>query len=75
MSGERSTAAMLMGHIPMCPCSWYVIQVHGRVVHVLEEFILEAGATKGQDSRLEVHRSRSGASRNRLRDVDICGVV
>ena len=30
--------------------SWYVIQLHDRIVHVLEEFILEAGATKGRDS-------------------------
>jgi hypothetical protein len=30
MSGERSTAAMLMDHIPRCPCSWYLIQLHDR---------------------------------------------
>jgi hypothetical protein len=44
ISGERSTTAMLMDHIPRCPCSWYVIQCHDRIVHVLEEFVLEAGA-------------------------------
>jgi hypothetical protein len=38
---------MLMDHIPRCPCSWYIIQVHDRIVHVLEEFMLEAGASKG----------------------------
>jgi hypothetical protein len=64
MSGERSTTAMLMGHIPRCPCSWYIIQLHDRVVRVLEEFMLEAGATKGRDLRLEVRRIRSGASRD-----------
>jgi hypothetical protein len=32
---------------------------------VLEEFMLEAGATKGRDLRLEVRRIRSGASRDR----------
>jgi hypothetical protein len=45
---------MLMDHIPRCPSSWYVIQLHDRVVHVLVEFILEVGATKGRDLRLEV---------------------
>jgi hypothetical protein len=49
----------------MCPCSWYVIQFHDRVVHVFEEFMLEAGASKGRDLRLEVRRIRSGASRDR----------
>jgi hypothetical protein len=38
-------------------------------VHVLEEFMLEAGATKGRDLRLEVRRSRSGASRDSHGDV------
>jgi hypothetical protein len=32
---------------------------------MLEEFILEAGATKERDLRLEVRRIRSGASRDR----------
>jgi hypothetical protein len=45
MSGECSIAAMLMDHIPRCPCSWYIIQLYDRVVHVLEEFMLEARAT------------------------------
>jgi hypothetical protein len=69
MSGERSTTAMPMDHIPRCPCSWYIIQLHDRIVHVLEEFMLEAGATKGRDLRLNVRRVRSGASRDRPRDV------
>jgi hypothetical protein len=43
MSGERSTAAMLMDHIPMCPCSWYVIQLRDRIVHVLEAGLLRGG--------------------------------
>jgi hypothetical protein len=34
---------MLMDHIPRCPCSWYVIQLHDLIVHVLEEIMLEAG--------------------------------
>jgi hypothetical protein len=59
-----------MDHIPRCPCSWYVIPLHNPVVHVLEEFMLEAGATKGRDLRLEVRRIRSGAySRERPWDV------
>jgi hypothetical protein len=63
MSGERSTTAMLMDHIPRCPCSWCIIQLHDRIVHVLEEFMLEAGATtKGRKLRLEVRRIRPGAS-------------
>jgi hypothetical protein len=69
MSGERSTNAMLMDHIHRCPCSWYAIQPHDRIVHVLEEFMLEAGDTKGRDLRLEVRRIRSGASRDRHGDV------
>jgi hypothetical protein len=36
MSVERSTYVMLMDHIPQCPCSWYVIQLNDRIVHVLE---------------------------------------
>jgi hypothetical protein len=36
---------------------------------MLEEFMLEAGASKGRDLRLEVRRIRSGASRDRLGDV------
>jgi hypothetical protein len=62
-------SAMFMDHIPRYPCSWYVIQLHDRIVHVLEEFILEAVATKGRDLRLEVCRIRSEASRYRPRDV------
>jgi hypothetical protein len=69
MPGERSTTAMLMDHIPRCPCSWYIIQLHDRIVHVLEEFMLEAEATYGRDLRLEVRRIRSGASRDRHRDA------
>jgi hypothetical protein len=69
MSDERSTYAMLMDHIPWCPCSWYTIQLHDRIVHVLEELMLEAGATKGRDLRLEVRRIWSGASRDRHGDV------
>jgi hypothetical protein len=67
MSGERSTFAMRRDHIPRRPCSWYVIQLHDRIVHVLEEFMLEAGAAKGRDSRLEVRSIRSGASQYRPR--------
>jgi hypothetical protein len=69
MSGERSTIAMLMDHIPRCPCSWYIIQLHDRIVHVLEELMLEARATKGRDLGLEVRRIRSGASRDRHGDL------
>jgi CheY-like chemotaxis protein len=70
MSGERSSVAMLMDHIPRYPCSWYIIQLHDRIVHVLEEFMLEAGATKGRNLRLEVRCiHRSGASRHRPVDV------
>jgi hypothetical protein len=62
---------MFMDHIPRCPCSWYVIQLHHRVVYVLyEEFMLEAGATtKGRDLRLEVRRIRWGAFRDRPGDM------
>jgi hypothetical protein len=43
-----------MDHIPRCPCSSYVIPLDDRIVHVLEEFMLEAGATKGRDLWLVV---------------------
>jgi hypothetical protein len=70
VSGERSKTAMLMDHIPQCQCSWYVIQLHGRAIRVLEECMLEAGAIKRRDLRLEVHRIRSGATfRDRHGDV------
>jgi hypothetical protein len=36
---------------------------------MLEELMLEAGATKGRDLRLEVRRTRSGVSRDRHGDV------
>jgi hypothetical protein len=58
-----------MEHIPRCPCSWYGIQLHDRIVHVLGEFMLEEGATKGRDLRMEVRRNRSGVSRDRPWDV------
>jgi hypothetical protein len=35
----------------------------------LRSSLLEAGATKGRDSRLKIRRIRSGASRDRLEDV------
>jgi hypothetical protein len=63
-SGERSTSTMCMDHIRWCPCSWYEIQLYDRIVHVLEEFMLETGATKGRDLRLEVRKIRSRASRD-----------
>jgi hypothetical protein len=66
---ERSKDAMLMDHIARCPCSSYVIQLYDRIVHVLEEVMLEAGVTKGRFLRLEVPRTRSGAFRDRPRDV------
>jgi hypothetical protein len=65
MSGDHSTFAILMDHTPLCPCLWYVIKLHNGIVHVLEEFMVGAWATKGRDLRLEVRRIRSGASRDR----------
>jgi hypothetical protein len=49
--------------------SWYVIQLHEWIFYVLEEFMLEAEATKGRDLRLDFRRIRSGASRDRNGDV------
>jgi hypothetical protein len=40
-----------MDYIPQCPYSWYVIQLHDRIVQVREEFMLEAGAIKGGTGR------------------------
>jgi hypothetical protein len=42
---------------------------------VCEEFVLEAGATKGRDLRLEVRRIRPGASRDRHGDVVWLGFI
>jgi hypothetical protein len=69
MSGERSTVTMFMDHTPaQCMCHWYVLhsatRMHDRVVYVLEEFMLEARATKGRDMRLVVRCIQSGASRD-----------
>jgi hypothetical protein len=64
MSGVRSTVAMLMDHTPRCPCSWYIIQLYDRVVHILEELRFEAGATNGRNLRLAVRRVRLEASRD-----------
>jgi hypothetical protein len=58
-----------MEHIPRCPCSWYIIQLHDRIAHVLAEPMLGAGATRGHDLRLEVRRIRSGASQDCHGDV------
>jgi hypothetical protein len=32
---------------PQLLCSWYVIHVHDRIVHVFEEFMLEHGLLNG----------------------------
>jgi hypothetical protein len=60
---------MLMDHIPRCPYSWYVIYLHDRIVHVLEELLLEAGATKGWNLRFRFRYIRARASRGRHGDV------
>jgi hypothetical protein len=69
LSAPHSITSMLMDYIPRCPCSWYVTQLHDRIIHVLEEFMLATGAIKGRDLRLEVRRIRSEASRDHLEDV------
>jgi hypothetical protein len=69
MSEEWTLISMLMDHIPRCPCSCYVIRLRDRIVRVLEEFMAEAGAVIGRDSRLEVRRIRSGAFRDRHLNV------
>jgi hypothetical protein len=56
MPGERTLTSMRMDHIPRCACSHYVIRLHDRIVHVLEEFMVEAGAIKGRDLRSELRR-------------------
>jgi hypothetical protein len=47
----------------------YAIHLHDGISNVLEESMLEAGATKGRDMRLKVRRIRSEAYRDRLGDV------
>jgi hypothetical protein len=69
MPGERSATSMIMDHIRRCTCFWYVIELHYRIAKVLQEIMLEAGATKGRDLRLEVRRIRLEAFRDRPRDV------
>jgi hypothetical protein len=59
MSGELSTYVVLMDHIPPVPVLLVRHSTPNRIVHVLEEFMLEAGATKGRDLRSEVSRIRS----------------
>jgi hypothetical protein len=44
---------MLVDHIPCCPCPHSVTRLHHRHVHVVEEFMAEAGTVKGWDLRLE----------------------
>jgi hypothetical protein len=69
MSGERTPISMLMDRIPRnFPCSHYVVRLRDRIVHVLEEVMVEAGhagAIKGRDMRLEERRIRSRSSRDR----------
>jgi hypothetical protein len=60
---------MLMDHIAMCPCSGYVIQLHYRVVHVLEELTIQARGSKCRGLGWEVRRIRSGDSYDRHGDV------
>jgi hypothetical protein len=69
MSSERSAITSFIDHIPRRPSSWYVIHIYDRIVHVTEEIMIEAGAFKGRALRLEVHRIRVGASRDRHGDV------
>jgi hypothetical protein len=56
-------------YIPPCPCSHNVIRLHDRLVHVVKEFMTEAGAVKGRDLRLGVRRMRSRAYRDRYGNV------
>jgi hypothetical protein len=52
-----------MDHLPRCPCLCYVTWLHGRIVHVVHEFMVEAAAVKIRDLRMEVRRIRYGGSR------------
>jgi hypothetical protein len=47
LSGERSTATMLMDHIPRCRCSWYFTHLHDRIIHVLKSSCLKRGLLRG----------------------------
>jgi hypothetical protein len=42
------------------------VELHNRLVHVVEEFMAEARAVKGLDLRLDIRQIRSGASRDRF---------
>jgi hypothetical protein len=56
-------------HRHYCDVFAFVLRKHDRIIHLLEELMLEAGATKGSDLRLEVRCIRSGASRDQHGDV------
>jgi hypothetical protein len=45
---------MLMDHIHRCPCSHPLIRLNDHIINVLEELMVEVGAIKGRDMRLEV---------------------
>jgi hypothetical protein len=47
---------------------WYFIHIPYRVYHVREELMVETGAFKGRDLRLEVRRIMHVASRDRHGD-------
>jgi hypothetical protein len=62
--------AMLLEHTPgALALGMSLSSTIGLVVHVLEEFMLEAGATMGRNLRLEVCRISYGASRDRHGDM------
>jgi hypothetical protein len=69
MHGDRTPISMLMGHIPRCPCLYYVIRLHDYRVQVVEELMAEAGVVKGRDLRFEANRIRLVASRDRHGDI------
>jgi hypothetical protein len=56
ISGERTPISMLIDHTPHCPWSSCVFRLHDRIVHVLEELMVRAGAIKGRDLILEARR-------------------
>jgi hypothetical protein len=61
-SGRRPPCLWTTSHVVLAHIMLFGSMIKLIIVHVLEEFMIEAGAIKGRDLRLEVRRIRPGAS-------------
>jgi hypothetical protein len=65
----RQPIHILLDHIPRCPRSRYVTEVHNRLVTVLQDMMQEAGGTKNHDLWLELCHVYGARSQARPGDV------